>query len=165
MDFISNQLLKFELDPTLVQYLSIMIMILLITIICVIANFITKKVVIRIITRIVKSTKFKWDDILLERKVFHRLSHIVPAIILYYFSSTFPTYQQVIEKGVIAYLIIMGLIIINSLLNVVNDIYQTYEIAKTKPVKGYIQVVKIVVVLIGVILVIANLMIRVHLFC
>lgn len=158
MDFISKQLFKFELDPILVKYLSITIMILFITIVCVIANFITKKVVIRIITGIVKSTKFKWDDILLERKVFHRLSHVVPAIILYYFSPTFPTIQQMIEKGVIAYLIIMGLIIINSLLNVANDIYLTYEIAKTKPLKGYIQVVKIVVVSIGVILVIANLM-------
>ena len=157
MNFISNRLLKFDLDPTLIGYLSNIIMIIFITIICVLANFIAKKVVIRIITRIVKNTKFKWDDILLERKVFHRLSHIVPAIILYYFSSTFPTIQQVIEKGVIAYLIIMGLIIINSLLNVMNDIYQTYEIAKTKPVKGYIQVVKIIVVLIGIILVIANL--------
>lgn len=157
MGFISNQLLKFELDPNLVRYFSIIIMILFITIVCVLANFIAKKVVIRIITRIVKSTKFKWDDILLERKVFHRLSHIVPAIILYYFSPTFQTFQHVIEKGVIAYLIIMGLVIINSVLNVVNDIYQTYEIAKTKPVKGYIQVVKIVVVIIGIILVIANL--------
>ena len=158
MDFISKQLLKFELDPILVKYLSIMIMILFITIICVIANFITKKVVIRIITGIVKNTKFKWDDILLERKVFHKLSHIVPAIIIYYFAPTFPTFQQVIEKGAIAYLIIMGLIIINSLLNVMNDIYQTYEISKTKPIKGYIQVVKIIVVSLGVILVIANLM-------
>lgn len=157
MDFISNQLLKFELDPTLVRYLSITTMILFITVICVLANFITKKVVIRIITQIVKNTKFKWDDILLERKVFHRLSHIVPAIILYYFSPTFPAIQLLIEKGVIAYLIIMGLIIINSLLNMANDIYQTYEIAKTKPVKGYIQVVKIIVVLIGIILIIANL--------
>ena len=56
-----------------------------------------------------------------------------------------------------AYLIIMGLIVINSLLNAINDIYQTYEISKVKPVKGYIQVVKIIVVTLGIILVIANL--------
>ena len=158
MDFIHNQLLKFEMDPTLVGYLSIIIMLLFITIICVVANFITKKVVIRIITQIVKKTKFQWDNMFLERKVFHKLSHIVPAIIIYYFSSAFPTYQHVIEKGAIAYLIIMGLIVINSLLNAINDIYQTFEISKIKPVKGYIQVVKIIVITFGVILVIANLM-------
>jgi len=158
MDFIRNQLLKFEMDPTLVGYLSIIIMFLFITILCVVANFITKKVVIRIITPIVKKTKFQWDDLLLDRKVFHKLSHIVPAIIIYYFSSAFPTFQYVIEKGAMAYLIIMGLIVINSLLNAINDIYLTFEISKIKPVKGYIQVVKIIVVTFGVILVIANLM-------
>ena len=115
MDFIRNQLLKFEMDPTLVGYLSIIIMLLFITLICIVANFITKKVVIRIITKIVKKTKSQWDNMLLERKVFHKLSHIVPAIIIYYFASAFPTFQDVIEKGAIAYLIIMGLVVINSL--------------------------------------------------
>ncbi|WP_210469944.1 mechanosensitive ion channel family protein [Sporosarcina sp. 6E9] len=158
MDFISRQLLKFELDPTLVDYLSIIVMLFFIAIICVLANLITKKVVIRIITQVVRRTKFKWDNMLLDRKVFHKLSHIVPVIIIYYFAFAFPAYQFLIEKAAISYLIIMGLIIINSLLNAVNDIYQTYEISKVKPVKGYIQVVKIIVVTLGIILVIANLM-------
>ncbi len=158
MDFIRRQLLKFELDPTLVEYLSIIIMLLFIAIICVLANLITKKVVIRIITKVVRKTKFQWDNMLLDREVFHKLSHIVPAFIIFYFAFAFPKYQFLIERGAMAYLIIMGLIIINSLLNAGNDIYQTYEISKVKPVKGYIQVVKIIVVTLGIILVIANLM-------
>ena len=158
MNYIRNQLLKFDLDITLVGYLSLIIMFLLIMLICIVANFITKKLVIRIISKVVKKTKFRWDDMLLERKVFHKLSHIVPAIIIYFFASALPeSFQHFIEKGVMAYLIIMGLVIINSSLNVMNDIYLTYEISKIKPVKGYIQVVKIIVITLGVILVIANL--------
>ena len=95
---------------------------------------------------------------LLERKVFHRLSHIVPAIIIYYFSSTFPDYQHLIQKGAITYLIIVGLMVINSFLNAFNDIYLTFEISKVKPIKGYIQVVKIIFFILGGIVVIANLM-------
>src|SRR6185437_659734 len=130
MDFIRNQLLKFEMDPTLVGYLSIIIMILFITLICVVANFISKKVVIRIITKIVNKTKNQWDNLLLDREVFHKLSHIVPALIIYFSSSAFPTYQNLIEKGAMTYVIIMGLIVIFSLLDALNDIYQTYEISK-----------------------------------
>ena len=99
MNYIRNQLLKFEMDITLVGYLSIIIMFLLIMLICVVANFITKKVVIRIITKIVKKTKFRWDNMLLERKVFHKLSHIVPAIIIYYFASAFPNLSTCDRKG------------------------------------------------------------------
>ncbi|WP_066069766.1 mechanosensitive ion channel family protein [Neobacillus soli] len=157
MNYIRNMLLEFEIDPTIAGYLSNIIMILFIAIICIVANFITKKVVIRVITHIVKNNKFTWDTMLLERRVFHKLSHFVPAIIIYYFSSTFPNYQNLIEKSAIAYLIIMGLMVMNSVLNAINDIYQTYEISKIRPIKGYIQVVNIIVITLGIILVIANL--------
>ncbi|WP_040209160.1 mechanosensitive ion channel family protein [Neobacillus jeddahensis] len=157
MNYISGLLLDFDIDPTIAGYLSVMIMILFISIICVVAHFITRKVVIRVITHIVKNNKFTWDNILLERRVFHKLAHFVPAIIIYLFSPTFPSYQNLIEKGAIAYLIIIGLLVLNHLLSAINDIYQTYEISKTKPIKGYIQVIKIIVITFGVILVIANL--------
>jgi len=158
MDYIRNELLKFDMDITLAGYLSLIIMFLLILLICIIANFITKKVVIRIISKIVKNTKFRWDDMLLERKVFHKLSHIVPAIIIYFFASALPEpFQYFIQKVAIAYLIIMGLVIINSALNAMNDIYQTYEVSRIKPIKGYIQVVKIIIITLGIIMVIANL--------
>ena len=158
MDFIRNWLSGFEMEPTLVRHLSIMIMILFIAILCIASNFITQKIVIRIITQIVKNNKYQWDDMLLERKVFHKLSHIGPAIILYYFSSTFPATQNLLKESAITYLIVVGLMVMNSLLNAINDIYQTYEISKIKPIKGYIQVVKIIVITLGVILFIANLM-------
>ena len=90
MEFIRNRLLGYGVDESLIGILSTVIMILFIALLCIIANFITKKVVIRFITHIVNKNKFKWDNILLERKVFHRLSHIVPAIIIYTFATAFP---------------------------------------------------------------------------
>ncbi|MEK3936643.1 mechanosensitive ion channel domain-containing protein [Sporosarcina sp. FSL W7-1349] len=157
MNFIRNRLLGYGVDEAWVGYLSIAIMIVFIALLCILANFITKKVVIRFITHIVNKNKFKWDSILLERKVFHKLSHIVPAIIIYTSAVTFSAYQYVIEKAALAYIIIVALIVINSLLSAVNDVYQTYEVSKVKPIKGYIQVIKIIVFILGIILVIANL--------
>ena len=90
MNYIYNQLLEFNMDITWAGYLSLIIMVLFILLVCIIANFISKKVVIRVITKIVQNTKFRWDDMLLERKVFHRLSHIVPAIIIYFFCFRLP---------------------------------------------------------------------------
>ncbi|MCM3587324.1 mechanosensitive ion channel family protein [Mesobacillus maritimus] len=157
MQFINNLLLDMELEPRLVEYLSIIIKILLIGLICVVANFISKRIVIRIITRIVTKSKVKWGKIILDRQVFRKLSHIVPAIIIYSFASTFQNYQSTIEKLAIAYIIIVGLVFIQSLLNALNDIYQTFEISKVKPIKGYVQVVNIIIMTLGVILVISNL--------
>ncbi|MBM7609270.1 miniconductance mechanosensitive channel [Lysinibacillus composti] len=157
MKFINKQLINYGVDPTFSKYLSVVLLITFIVLICVIANFITKKIVIRLITHIVNNNKFQWDNILLEKKVFHKLSHFVPAIIIYYFAQSFPTYQSLIEKGAITYIILVALSVLNTLLNAVNDIYQNFEVSKVKPIKGYIQVVKIVVFVLGIILVIANL--------
>jgi miniconductance mechanosensitive channel len=158
LKLIRNRLLEYDIDPVLTEYLAGILMILFIGILCIAANFLTKKVVLRVISHIITHNKFEWDDMLLERKVFHRLSHIVPAIIIYYYSSTFPDYQHLIEKGAMTYLIVVGLMVTNSFLKASNDIYLTFEISKIKPIKGYIQVVQIIIFILGGIVVISHWM-------
>ncbi|MBM6616637.1 mechanosensitive ion channel family protein [Bacillus suaedaesalsae] len=158
MEYIQSQLIEWEFAPTVAKYLSITIMVILIGLICIISNFVSKKVVIRLITHYLTKSKFPRAAMVLEGKVFQKLSHIVPAIIIYYFSSTLPDYQLMIEKGAVTYIIIVGLMVFHALLRTVNAIYQTYEISKTKPIKGYVQVVNIIVLTLGGILVISNLM-------
>lgn len=157
MEFIQKQLLEYGIDQNLADYIAPISMVIFIGILCIIANYITKKIVMRFITHFITNNKFEWDDIFLERRVFHRISHIVPAIIIYYFAGSFPEHQYWIEKGAIAYIIIVGLLVISNVLNAFNDIYKTFEISKTKPIKGYIQVAKIVIFTLGGILVIANI--------
>ncbi|KAA0944292.1 mechanosensitive ion channel [Sporosarcina sp. ANT_H38] len=157
MIFIRNRLLGYGVDSTWVDSISFVILISFIVVLCIIANFITKQVIIRFITHILSKHKFKWDSILSRRNVFRQMSHFVPAIIIYSFASSFPTYQKAIETLALAYIMIVALNVINRLLSVCNDIYQTYEVSKTKPIKGYIQVAKIVVFIVGTILVIATL--------
>ncbi|QTD43211.1 mechanosensitive ion channel family protein [Sporosarcina sp. Te-1] len=159
MIFIRNRLLGYGVDENWVGPLAAVILILVVTLLCIIANLISKQVVIRMITHFVRKNKFRWDNVLLERKVFHKLSHFVPALIVYYFASAFSTYQQkAIETLALTYMMIVAFSVTNRLLSVFNDIYQTYEISKTKPIKGYIQITKVFVIIVGTILVIANLM-------
>lgn len=158
MDFINNWIFNLGFEGKTGQYLAAAVTILLIALICIVANFLTKKVVVRIIFHMVSMSKFKWNDILLKRRVFHKLSHIVPAIIIYYFAPTFPRYQHLIESGANIYLIIVSLIVISSALDAFHDIYETFEISKIRPIKGVIQIVKIVLAIIGIILIISILL-------
>ncbi|SHG34237.1 mechanosensitive ion channel family protein [Ornithinibacillus halophilus] len=157
MDFIKEWLSGYNLDSTVVRYLATGIMIAFIAFISILANFITKKIVVRIITHLLTKNKFSWDDTLIKRRVFHKLSHIVPAIIIYSFAPVFSTYQSMIEKGAAVYIIIIGLLVVTSFLDAIQDVYNTYEISKSRPIKGYLQVVKIVLFILGLILVISNL--------
>ncbi|WP_456271215.1 mechanosensitive ion channel family protein [Bacillus sp. AK031] len=158
MEAIQKLLIEWEIAPIIAKYLSLLIMVLFIGIICFIANVISKKVVIRLITHYITQSKFPRASMVLKRKVFDKLSHIVPALILYYFSAAFPDHQLIMEKGAVTYILVVGLMVTHALLTTVNDIYQTYEISKIKPIKGYIQVVNVLVITLGGILVLSNMM-------
>ncbi|WP_217596462.1 mechanosensitive ion channel family protein [Cohnella sp. GbtcB17] len=138
-------------------YLANAILIVGIAAVSLLAYYVTKKVVLRIAAHYIRRNRFKWDDYILKRKVFQRLCHIVPAIILYSFSYSFPGYQGLIAQGVAVYLTIVAIVVLDALLNALNDIYTTYEVSKVRPIKGYIQVFKIFMFIVGGILIVSNL--------
>ncbi len=157
MEFLKELLVDNKLNQEVAAYLAHIIMAALIILLCVAANFVTKKIVLRVITHVVTKNKYTWDNVLLERKVFQKFSHIVPAIIIYYFASTFPDYRELIEMGAFAYIFVVAIMALNAFLNALNDIYLTYEVSKVRPIKGYIQVVKIIVFIVGAIVLVATL--------
>jgi len=157
MAYIRNLLIEWGVSSQASVYLAKLIVILLIVGLCITANFVAKKIVLRILASIITKNRFTWDNVLLERKVFHRLSHIVPALIIYYFATLFPNYQTAIEKFAAVYILIVSMMVIDAFLNACNDIYNTYEISKEKPIRGYTQVIKIFVYVIGAIVILANL--------
>ncbi|MBP1905135.1 miniconductance mechanosensitive channel [Paenibacillus turicensis] len=158
MDFIKKTLEDFGVEASVGDYLSTIIFIIFVIVVSLVAKYIAKKITLKFATRYVSKSSNRWSRYFLERKIFQRLTHYVPAIILYYFSYSFPSYQGLLIKLVIMYMIIVTIIILDALLNVANDIYTTFEVSKVRPIRGYIQVIKIFIFMIGGILVISNLM-------
>lgn len=156
-DWLQTWLVDVGVAENSAEGLSTIILMIGIALLSVIANYITKKVVLKFITFYINNNKIKWDNYMLERKVFHRLSHIVPAIIIYLSTYLFTEYASLIEKGVTIYLIVVILLVINSFLNAIHDYYITLEISKTRPIRGYIQVAKIILFIMGGILLLSSL--------
>ena len=156
--FIMNWFTGYGVYESTARYLSTGILVIFIALLSIFANFITTKVVLRVISLLINSNKFKWDTVLLEREVFHRLSHIVPAIIIYSFASAFTEQMTIIiQRFSSAYIVLIGMSVVDALLNSVDDIYRNYELSRNKPIKGYLQVTKISVYIIGGIVVIATI--------
>lgn len=113
------------------------------------ANFIAKKLILRVLTHFIQSNRFKWGTIMLERKVFSRLSHLAPAIVIYSLAGVFPQYQSVVQRLSLTYMIAVGIFCLDALLNAVEDIYKTFEVSKVKPIKSIVQVCKIFLYVVG----------------
>jgi miniconductance mechanosensitive channel len=123
--------------------------------------FIARKILLTIIIRASRKSETKWDDVLVEKKFFGYLANLIPAYIIYIitplvfedYPKTASFLQTVLSVGMAVFVIMA----INAFLNATADIYQEFSVAKSKPIKGYVQVAKILVFLIGSIIVLANL--------
>ena len=145
------------------DYLAILtntfVIILIIILISYLSYLITSKILFRVIRKLVKRTKYTWDDIIFQEKVLKRISHLVPAIIIYYFAEIglvdFPKVAPVIQSATYIYMIFAGMLIIDAFLSSLHDAYLTLSISKERPIKGYIQSVKLVMYALGIILIIS----------
>lgn len=157
MDIINNLLIENGINATSAKYLSIVIVIVIIAFLCVIADIITKKIILGVLNTYIMKNNIKWDDHLLNRKVFHKLAAIVPAIIIYVSAPVFKSYQDLIQKIALTYIFIIITTVIKALLNAIDDIYRSFPISKSRPIKGLLQVIEFSAYIIMGIIIIANL--------
>jgi miniconductance mechanosensitive channel len=125
------------------------------------SDIITRKVIVIAIAKAVARTKTVWDDILLEKRVFNRLSHLAPAIVLWYSAghvlTSFEVVMMLVQKALNMYMIVVVLMTINAFLKGLNEIYLTLPAAQGRSIKGYIQVAQIFFFSVAIILIISIL--------
>ncbi len=123
--------------------------------VCIVAYLITTKVVLKLLSMYINKTKSSWDDAFLKRKVFTKLARLVPAIIVYVSAPIIPEIRAVIERTALSFIYLNVAFVISSVLDAANDIYMTFPVSKARPIKGFLQIVKIVVYIIMGVLIIS----------
>jgi miniconductance mechanosensitive channel len=150
-------LIDLGLSETLSLYLRWIILALGVIILAYISSVITRRILLVALSQLIKRTQTKWDDALLRRRFFKRISQFAPAIVFYLCAPLFPPIKDVITRLSYVYMVMVGLRALGSFLNAVNDIYITYEISKQKPIKGYLQVAQIIAAAFAILIIIAAL--------
>jgi miniconductance mechanosensitive channel len=134
---------------------------ILVLVSCVAFYYISKLIINRVLKRIAARTVSNWDDVLIEHKVFQRMAFLVPGILIYQSISVtlddFPGLIPAALKLTNLYIIVIFLLIINSFLNAVYAMYEKSEFAMYHPIKGYIQIAKIIVFIVVFLLIISLL--------
>ena len=142
---------KFEMTPdTMTSEKALSIDFLVFALVCfvaIISYFLIKKVVQRIVQKAVKKTQNSWDNELLKSKIFTWVSLMVPTVIIWKFGKRAflnDNYSAVIHSFGALATVILGFLALNSLLNIAERIYRRFEISRKFPIRGFIQVVKII---------------------
>ena len=117
---------------------------------------VTNQIILRSIAKIFRKTSTKFDDILLEQKVFNKLPYLIPLIFLYSLRDVVPFFKSV-DRFLIALIALIILISLNALINAINDVYRKSKFAEKLDIKSYAQVVKLILNSVGIIIIAALL--------
>jgi miniconductance mechanosensitive channel len=143
-DLVRNWLEKQGLEGWLLDYGSWSAVVIAVVIMAIAANYIAKRILLTTLSILIKRTKTSWDDALLERRVLHRASHIAPALVIYWFAAWFPGVDGLIERLAMIYIIVVAGMVVSAFANAVVDVYSTLEIARDRPIKGFVQLAQII---------------------
>ena len=129
------------------------------------ANWITKRLLLRGLFRILHALPAKdGEEEKIRRAIVSRLANIVPALVLAYGSAVIPdvheTLQIIIRNVCIAFLVLTAGLSLSKALDLAGVLYNRRPDAPNKPIKGYLQLGKILVFCVAAILIVATLINR-----
>lgn len=128
------------------------------------ANYVVKALLVRALNRVLAFTAYGRDPELRRHGLIERLANIMPALVIsagIALVPNLPAFVVVVVRNVSsAFMILTVAMAISAALNIVDTIYHRRPDARLKPIKGYIQVVKIAVYVIAALLMIATLIDR-----
>ncbi|HHW22044.1 MAG TPA: mechanosensitive ion channel [Clostridiaceae bacterium] len=160
IEYLKELFLAYGLSDVLSIYLSNAIAVFLIIALCVITMVIIKKVLLKVLKAYISKSRNKWDDVFLKNKVFERMAGILPAIIIHESAELFPPVTDWIKRIAFIYIVFAVLMALYKIMDSVDDIYRQHDISRARPIKGYLQVVKIFFTIAAAIIIVSVLLDR-----
>lgn len=157
MNKLDNYIVIFEENSGLATAISLVALF----IIAAFSYWAVKKILLRLLNKVMRFTTIGRDQEILQHGVKEKLAEIVPALIIIGGIGLVPalpvTLTSIIINVASAVIILSVARVIAALLNVANTLYNRRPDAHNKPIKGYIQVLKLGVFIVAAILMIAAL--------
>ncbi|WP_341215873.1 mechanosensitive ion channel domain-containing protein [uncultured Wocania sp.] len=139
-----DYLLSIGTSEAVAKYLNMFALLFVLILIVFIVDFIIRKLIRGAFTQFANKTKTNFDDLLISNKVPRNVAHIIPLLIAIEFIPIvlydFEYSENIVEKGLLVFAIILTLWIVRSLLNTLKDYLKTLPQLKDKPIDSYIQV-------------------------
>jgi len=128
------------------------------------ANWITRHILLRALRRLLAATALRDDPILSRLQVVSRLAGLVPALILFAGVAAVPDLPEaavtVVRNVCAAFIILTIALAVGEALELLNALYMRRPNAYRRPIKGYLEVLKIAIYVVAVILMVAALVDR-----
>ena len=154
-------LIGWGVDPKIANTFDEMIIAALLVIQAIGVDYLCQAIFVGSMKKLAQHTHYQWDSLLLKRKVVHHLVHTIPGILVY---ALLPL-AFIRGKGLLllsqkicaVYIVFALLLAINGFILVFLDMYNMRQVNKNRPIKGFMQVLQVLLFFIGGIVIIAIL--------
>ena len=130
----------------------------------IVANFIAKHVVIQGFQKITHKLIISNKRIYITKKLINRIANIVPAIVIMHGIATVPFLSPGLESFVQmisqAFIFLSLALAISELLNIFNNVYQDSSHSSSKPIKGYLQLIKLIIFIVCILMIVGTFLQR-----
>jgi len=161
VEYFNNSLLNIGFSSYWASHISQFTAVIILFIFSYLAYYVTWKVIRKLLLPIFQRSKNKFDDLLVKHEFFRRIAYLVPAILLYHLSDKsldiFPDYVGTFNSIIEIFFVVIAVLITDSMLSTLNDFYDRYDFAKDHPIKGLVQITKIIIYVIAGLIIIGNL--------
>ena len=115
-------------------------------------------------SRATKIQQFDWDDAIVDNNVVGRLVQVIPALIIFVGIAFVPgladTVVTLTRNVAMAYMVLVLTLAATALLSAGNQIYSSLPVARDRPLKGFVQLLQIVVWILGAVLIVSAILDR-----
>ena len=161
LEILERLFLGMRLDGEWAKDLSQGIGIITLLVVSFLLFFVVKFILKKFVGNFIRKTKFKYDDYFLGKKLERRIAFLVPVYMIEGLIYAVAPDLDMLD-GFIYALARIGEIttftgIIISITDSISDIYNSFDVSKNKPMKGFMQVAKIIAIMVCVLLIIGVL--------
>ncbi|KAF0141048.1 MAG: MscS Mechanosensitive ion channel [Stygiobacter sp.] len=125
-------------------WISDTMLFLIILALAILSYFLLREIVFGFLRSLVKKTVTQIDDILLSKKFLRRVSYLAPLFIIYQSTNLIPNAEKELDKLLSILFVLVVFLAIGAILSAVIELHDRVEKFKERPIKGYIQIIKIV---------------------
>jgi len=126
-------------------------------VICYLIGKFAGRIIIKITEKSAEGDLLPFNRSLLKKDAVKRFTMMFPFILIYFASpivfSDAPGFLSFINRILFAVLVALGIYTSSGFIDAIDHYYQNFEVARKNPIKGYLQLVKIFITIIGIIII------------
>jgi miniconductance mechanosensitive channel len=145
---LSDFLIAKGITESIANFIGISATILLILLFAYVSYWITKRYMVHVIEIVFQRSKNTWDDALVQHGFVRRLSLLMPIIVVYMSADLMlPTQamtSELFKRLAMVFFVFAGVWMLDSILLAIREIYYKSDVSSRRPIRGYLDGIKII---------------------